>query len=127
MNTVTFDKVSKKRGGFTINDMSFTIPEGYITGFIGPNGRGKTTAIQMLMDNVNTDEGNIDIYRHSYTNHQTKQYSAFVYDYLYMYDDFTIKKMKAFIAALNNDWNEEVFNHYLEQFDLLYQKKLKKF
>jgi len=127
MNTVTFDKVSKKRGGFTINDMSFTIPEGYITGFIGPNGSGKTTAIQMLMDIVHPDEGNIEIYGHSYKNHQTKQHIGFVYDDLYMYDDFTIKKMKAFIAPLYNDWNEELFNHYLEQFELPYKKKLKKF
>src|SRR5699024_11215401 len=96
MNTVTFDKVSKKHGGFTINDMSFTIPEGYITGFIGPNGRGKTTAIQILIDIVHPD-------------------------------DFNIKKMKDFIAPLYNDWNEELYNHYLEQFELPYKKKLKKF
>src|SRR5699024_5298185 len=127
MNTVTFDKVSKKRGGVTINHMSFTIPEDYITGFIGPNGSGKTTAIQMLMDIVHADEGNSEIYGHSYKNHQTKQHIGFVYDDLYMYDDFTIKKMKAFIAPLYNDWNEELFNHYLEQFELPYKKKLKKF
>ena len=126
MNTVTFDKVSKKRGGFTINDMSFTIPEGYITGLIGPNGSCKTSAIQMMMDIVQPDEGNIEIYGHSYKNHQTKQHIGFVYDDLYMYDDFTIKKMKAFIAPLYKDWNEGLFNHYLEQFDLPYKKKLKK-
>src|SRR5699024_7654092 len=34
---------------------------------------------------------------------------------------------KAFIAPLYNDWNEELFNHYLEQFELPYKKKLKKF
>src|SRR5699024_12681693 len=39
----------------------------------------------------------------------------------------SIKKMKAFIAPLYNDWNEELFNHYLEQFELPYKKKLKKF
>src|SRR5699024_1551836 len=98
MNTVTFDKVSKKRGGFTIHDMSFSMPERYISGVIGPNGSGKTTASQMLMDIVHPDEGNIEIYGHSYKNHQTKQHIGFVYDDLYMYDDFTIKKMKAFIA-----------------------------
>src|SRR5699024_12081086 len=100
MNTVTFDKVSQQRGGFTINDMSFTIPEGYITGFIGPNGRGKTTAIQRLMDIVHPDEGNIEIYGQSYKNDQTMHHIGFVNDDLYMYDDFTIKKMKAFIAPL---------------------------
>src|SRR5699024_6092268 len=37
------------------------------------------------------------------------------------------KKMKAFIAPLDKDWNEELFNHYLEQFEMTYKKKLKKF
>ena len=126
MNTVTFDKVTKKRGGFTINDMSFTIPEGYITGLIGPNGSGKTSAIQMMMDIVQPDEGDIHIFGSSHKNIENKQKIGFVYDDLYMYDDFTIKKMKAFIAPLYNDWNEELFNHYLKRFELPYKQKLKK-
>lgn len=123
---MTFDKVTKKRGGFTINDMSFTIPEGYITGLIGPNGSGKTSAIQMMMDIVQPDEGDIHIFGSSHKNIENKQRIGFVYDDLYMYDDFTIKKMKAFIAPLYNDWNEELFNHYLKRFELPYKQKLKK-
>lgn len=84
MNTVTFDKVTKKRGGFTINDMSFTIPEGYITGLIGPNGSGKTSAIQMMMDIVQPDEGDIHIFGSSHKNIENKQRIGFVYDDLYM-------------------------------------------
>lgn len=127
MNTVTFDQVTKKRGNFSIDDLSFNIPEGYITGFIGPNGSGKTTVIQMLMDIVQPDEGSIDIFGHSYKNHENKQHIGFVYDDLYMYDDFTIKKMKSFIAPLYDNWNESLFEHYLQRFELPYKKRLKKF
>ncbi|TQF65568.1 ATP-binding cassette domain-containing protein [Rhodococcus spelaei] len=32
-----------------VSDLSFTVPTGSITGFIGPNGSGKTTTLRMLL------------------------------------------------------------------------------
>lgn len=127
MNIVEFRNVSKKRKDFSINQLDFTIPKGYITGFIGPNGSGKTTTIQMMMDILQIDEGDIQIFGTSHKNHQSKQNIGFVYDDLYMYDEFTIKKMKSFIAPLYNNWNENLFQTYIEKFDLPFKKKLKKF
>src|SRR5699024_2814277 len=56
-----------------------------------------------------------------------KQNIGFVYDDLYMYDDMTIKKMKSFIAPLYDNWNEEIFQTFLEKFDLPLKKKIKNF
>src|SRR5690625_5728716 len=109
VHTAEFLNVSKKRKDFSIEQLNMTIPTGYITGFIGPNGSGKTTTIQMLMDIVQADQGEIKIFDKSHKNHQVKQNIGFVYDDLYMYEDFTIKKMKSFIALLYETWNEELF------------------
>ena len=35
-------------GGFTLNDVSVTIPAGSLTGLLGPNGCGKTTLLKLL-------------------------------------------------------------------------------
>ena len=35
-------------GGFTLNDVSVTIPAGSLTGLLGPNGSGKTTLLKLL-------------------------------------------------------------------------------
>src|SRR5699024_10694670 len=102
-------------------------PKGFITGFVGPNGSGKTTTIQMMMDIVQIDEGEIQIFDKSHKNYQLKQNIGFVYDDLYMYDDMTIKKMKSFIAPLYDNWNEEIFQTFLEKFDLPLKKKIKNF
>ncbi len=40
-----------------VDDLSFTVPQGSITGFIGPNGSGKTTTIRMLMHLAKPDAG----------------------------------------------------------------------
>ncbi|MEW5865651.1 MAG: ATP-binding cassette domain-containing protein, partial [Bacillota bacterium] len=35
--------VRKRYPKFELKDVSFTLPRGYIMGFIGPNGSGKST------------------------------------------------------------------------------------
>ena len=127
MNTVEFKNVTKNRKDFTIESLSFTIPKGYITGFIGPNGSGKTTTIQMLMDILQIDHGEINVFGNSHKNTINKQKIGFVYDELFMYEDFTIKNMKTFIAPIYETWNENLFQKYVEKFELPLRKKIKKF
>ena len=127
MNIVEFKNVTKKRKDFSIDNLNITVPRGYITGFIGPNGSGKTTTIQMMMDILQMDSGDIKLFGTSHKDHHSKQKVGFVYDDLYMYDEFTIKKMKSLIAPLYHSWNEELFQAYLEKFELPQRKKIKKF
>lgn len=127
MNTVTFRNVTKKRKDFSIDDVNITIPQGYITGFIGPNGSGKTTTIQMMMDILQIEQGEIEIFGTSHKNHHNKQKIGFVYDDLYMYEEFNIKKMKSVISPLYDNWNEDLFQTYLRTFELPFKKKIKHF
>ncbi len=41
-----------------VDDVSFTAPDGCITGLLGPNGAGKTTAMRMLYTLLEPDRGN---------------------------------------------------------------------
>jgi len=49
--TKTFGRVTAVRG------MSFTAPAGKVTGFLGPNGSGKTTTLRVVLGLVRPDEG----------------------------------------------------------------------
>ena len=42
--------VVKNFTGFKLNGISFTLEPGYIMGFIGANGSGKTTTIKLLFN-----------------------------------------------------------------------------
>ena len=49
MDSLTIERLSVRYGGVhALNDVSFSVREGTVTGLIGPNGAGKTTLIDAL-------------------------------------------------------------------------------
>jgi len=58
MTDVTACGLAKTFGRMTVvRDMSFTAPAGKITGFLGPNGSGKTTTLRMTLGLVQPTRG----------------------------------------------------------------------
>ena len=49
MNSIEIRNLQKNYKNFSLTIDNLEIPEGYITGFIGPNGSGKTTTIKSLL------------------------------------------------------------------------------
>ena len=47
---IEVDRLSKRYGQVTaVEVLSFTVPDGAITGFLGPNGAGKSTTMRCLL------------------------------------------------------------------------------
>ena len=60
MTDVTARGLTKTFGQVTaVRDMSFTAPAGKITGFLGPNGSGKTTTLRMSLGLVQPTGGTV--------------------------------------------------------------------
>ena len=51
-----------KNGVRALNKLNFQVREGEIFGLLGPNGSGKTTAINCLLALLNYQEGNIEVF-----------------------------------------------------------------
>lgn len=50
MTDIIIEHLTKRFGGTTaVDDLSFRVPPGVVTGFLGPNGSGKTTTMQALL------------------------------------------------------------------------------
>lgn len=63
--------LTKRFGIFTaVNDISFSIKEGEIVGFLGRNGAGKTTTISMLMGLLTPTSGTITIFGNDLQKHR---------------------------------------------------------
>ncbi|MBV8896882.1 MAG: ATP-binding cassette domain-containing protein [Acidobacteriaceae bacterium] len=61
--SVEFDGVTKRFESVTaVDDLSLSIPEGSIYGFIGPNGSGKTTTMRLITGILLPDRGDVRVY-----------------------------------------------------------------
>lgn len=60
--SVEIDGISKNFGALAaVSELSLSVPEGCIYGFIGPNGSGKTTTLRMIMNILLPDRGQIRV------------------------------------------------------------------
>ncbi len=58
MNTLEIKNLTKKFGDFiAVDNMSLSIKEGEIFGFLGSNGAGKSTTINMVAGLLRSNEG----------------------------------------------------------------------
>ncbi|NLL17993.1 MAG: ABC transporter ATP-binding protein [Clostridia bacterium] len=112
---------------FTLQDISFSLPRGFIMGLIGPNGSGKSTTIKLIMNLMRKEAGEIrvcglDTHRHELA---VKQKIGFVYDENHFYDELTVLEMKKIVAPFYREWDEEAFTYYVHRFQLPVRKKIK--
>lgn len=50
-NMITVEGLNKRYGKqHVLKDLSFTVPDGQVTGFLGPNGSGKSTTMRCILD-----------------------------------------------------------------------------
>ncbi|EFQ82786.1 ABC transporter, ATP-binding protein [Aeromicrobium marinum DSM 15272] len=57
-SAITVEHLTKRFGSVTaVDDLSFSVRPGAVTGFLGPNGSGKTTTLRMLLGLVEPTEG----------------------------------------------------------------------
>jgi len=50
MSTISFNKLTKRYGSvLAVDGLSFEVRPGQVTGFLGPNGSGKTSTLRMLL------------------------------------------------------------------------------
>ncbi len=61
MNAIEIKGLHKNNRGFSLNDISFSLPTGHIMGFVGQNGAGKTTTIRLILNMTARNNGSIRI------------------------------------------------------------------
>ncbi len=71
--------LSKSYRNFWLNDVSFKLEPGYIMGFVGRNGAGKSTTIKSMLRLVKPDCGEVKMFGMDYAENEEECKKAFRY------------------------------------------------
>ncbi|QNO15573.1 ABC transporter ATP-binding protein [Alkalicella caledoniensis] len=119
-NVLEIKDLSKKIKDFALDKVSFNLEKGYVMGLVGPNGSGKTTTIRLIMNLLHKDNGYIKIFGMDNTKNERdiKQRIGFVYDENIYPVAMKLEKVAKLVAPLYTNWNQKLFEEYIERFGL---------
>ena len=127
MNDIlTVNDLNKSYDNFSLKDVTFSLPEGCITGFIGVNGAGKTTTLRTLLGLTSKMSGNIQFFGLDMDKNerQIKDRIGIVLDDGCFYDELSLAEMKSVISSAYTSWSEQDFKRYMDMFSLNPKQKI---
>lgn len=105
------EKLTKKFGDFiAVNEISFDVKKGEIFGFLGANGAGKTTAMQMLIGLISASSGKAqvagyDIFKDS---KEIKKHIGYMSQKFSLYEDLTAEENMRFYGGIYGLSDKEI-------------------
>ena len=120
------NNVSKRFTSFSLKNITFNLPAGYICGLIGENGSGKTTLINILSGLYSYD-GKIRISGRDYCNHEydiKQDIGVVVHGDIFEAQESLISNANYF-GRFYKKYSENLLENYLERFNLNDKKKYK--
>ena len=130
MNALEMKHVTKSYASFRLNDVSLSLPSGCIMGLVGENGAGKSTTIQLIMNTVQKETGEILVLGKNNTSEDFKQVKediGIVLDEAYYPEVLSPANVSRIMRHTYRNWQEDRSYDYLKQFDLPEKKKFKEF
>ncbi|MCJ1785149.1 phenol-soluble modulin export ABC transporter ATP-binding protein PmtA [Mammaliicoccus sciuri] len=128
-NAIDVKNLNFNHKNLKLSDVNFEVRKGYVTGFIGANGAGKTTIIRIIMGLLKEQSGDLKILGEYLSENPVdiKNKIGFVYSELYMYEKWNIKTIEKVISKYYKQWDHEIFEGYIKEFKLPYKQKIKQF
>lgn len=121
MNVLTVKDLKKsyKRGfiprpTMVLKGLSFSVPSGSITGFLGGNGAGKTTTMRCMLGLDFADSGEV-LFFGSPLNEAIKRKIGFLPERPYFYEHLTGREFLQFYARLSSSWNRKVLDSRIDE------------
>lgn len=124
---VRFEGVGKDYPLFTLDDIDLELPTGSITGLVGANGAGKSTAIRILMGLVHQDRGSVHVLGLPMPAQQiaVKRDVGFVSEDMRLYKAATLQWHMGFIRSIYPGWDPAYAEELARRFDLQPRQKIK--
>ena len=126
-NAIEVKNLRKEYKDFTLNDISFSLPTGYIMGFVGQNGAGKTTTIRLMLNMTDRAGGEISLLGmdNLRDEQRIKQDVGVVLDEPFFVNHWSVREVEQVLKPFYFNWNRALYKQYADQFRLPLDKKVK--
>lgn len=128
MYSFKIEHLSKKYPSFLLDDVSFELEPGFIMGFIGRNGAGKSTTLKGMLHFIHPDSGKItingfDIEKDEYALKHTIGFTAGLDCF---YGNKKIKQVTKVTKRFFKNWNDDFYHELISKFNIDEEKQIKK-
>lgn len=105
---------------FSLCDVSFSLPSGTVTGFIGRNGAGKTTTLKAMLNFVHPTGGEIVYFGLPFAGNEDKikQKIGFSTGAVNYYPKKKLRDIAAVTKRFYGKWDDAAYKKYLKIFSL---------
>lgn len=126
MNALEVKGLTKVYPEFTLDKVSFCVPQGHISGLIGRNGAGKSTTIKGILRLI-AAEGDVAVFGRDIIKDEmaVKQMIGYVGGGFRYYPMNTLAAISKAYAPFYPTWNQGKYKKFLAQFGLSERKKVK--
>ncbi len=129
MELLEVKNLSKHYKTFSLQNINFTLPKGYIMGYVGPNGSGKSTTLNLITNICKCTEGEIRIAGISCEEDAVtyKEQIGYIGDEFYFPDNFRVKNIRKVLQNFYPTFSAEKFDGFLQRWKLPEKKSIKDF
>lgn len=127
-NAIFVKDLCKDYDSFSLDHLSFSVPQGSIVGFVGENGAGKTTTLKSILGIVSS-QGLVQVFGKDAREQELeiKEQIGVVFDENHFYECFKPKQVEAVMKRMYWNWDSGCFGRYLKEFKLPEQKTIKEY
>lgn len=126
MNLLEVKGLTKHYPTFSLEDVTFSLEPGYIMGFIGKNGAGKTTSMKLIYRILSKEKGDVFFQGENMDaldEMKMKEEISLLLGGQNFYPLSTLKKIKEVTKSFYSHFDEEMYQKLSTQFELDENKK----
>ncbi|WP_339280655.1 ABC transporter ATP-binding protein [Lysinibacillus sp. FSL P2-0066] len=127
MNAIEIHDLHKGFEGFFLKDISFSVPQGTVMGFVGENGAGKSTTIKCMLNLIKKEYGEILLFGKDHVEHELsiKNDIGVVFDDLHVPETLNATQLDKIMSKVFQTWDSDYYFERLAQFKVPKRKKIK--
>lgn len=127
MNAIEIHDLHKSFEGFSLKDVSFSVPQGTVMGFVGENGAGKSTTIKCMLNLLKKEYGEILLFGKDIVEHELsiKNDIGVVFDDLHIPETLNATQLDKFMKKVFKTWDSSYYFERLSQFKIPEKKRVK--